>query len=488
MIKKLCLLIFSLFYVQLSWAQFTPEFKSLDSHNIPEWFRDAKFGIYTHWTPTTIGNELVPCGWYPFYMYQKDSVLTHGMTKKKDGPHWAYTKHIEKYGDPNEFGWKDVVKTFQPKNFNAKEWAELFHRAGAKFAGPVAMHHDGFAMWDSEVTRWCAGKVSGIDPSEGLEKEIRKLGMNYIASFHHGKTWDYYVPSYAYDGSNPEYEDLYFEPHGIEDPMSLKYKKWWRGVLDEYVAKYNPDMIWFDMGESKVPKETMYSFLASYYNYGLQNNKNVATTCKNYATYLPGSIVDYEKGRVKDVQDIPWLTDDTMSPQWFNSNRKPTKDANDIIDMLADIVSKNGCLLLNVAPSSDGVISEYEKNVLLTVGDWLQVNGEAIYNTRPWKIAAEGPTVLDKDGSFIKKKLIYTAEDIRYTRSKDEGTVYAIVLDKPAESLLLSAVKPSDGVSKVILMGYDSKVKWKQSGKGLEIKIPADLFDSKAYVMKLTMK
>jgi len=462
--------------------------ESLDKHETPEWFRDAKFGIYTHWTPTTIGNELVPCGWYPFYMYQRDSVLKHGLEKQKDGPHWAYTAHVGKYGDPNEFGWKDVVKTFQPKHFNAPEWAELFYKAGAKFAGPVAMHHDGFAMWNSNVTRWCAGKVSGFDPSLELEKEIRNRGMKYIASFHHGKTWEYYIPSYNFDGSNPEYADLYFAPHKKGDPMSVQYLKWWRDVLDEYVKKYDPDMIWFDMGESTVPKDAMYPFLASYYNYGDAKNKEVATTSKSYSAYLPGSIVDYEKGRVSEVKETPWLTDDTMAPQWFNSSRKPEKNANDLVDMLADIVSKNGCLLLNIAPNSDGVISDYEQAVLLEMGDWLKVNGEAIYSTRPWHTAAEGPTILEKEGSFIEKNLVYTAEDIRYTRSKDGKTVYGIVLDRPSGDFLMKSVSQADKIQQVSLLGYKGKVQWKQTGEGLKISMPEDAVKANAYAFKMVAR
>ncbi len=465
--------------------KYNTSFESLDTHKSPEWFKDAKFGIYTHWTPTTIGNEVNACGWYPYYMYQKDSVLTHWGTKRKDGPSRVYLDHVKNFGDPNEYGWKEVVKSFQPKEFDASEWADLFEKAGAKFAGPVAMHHDGFAMWDSDVTRWSAGKNSGIDPSGDLEKEIRKRGMNFIASFHHGKTWQYYVPSYAFDGKNPEYRDLYFEPHAYKAPMSDTYKKWWRDVLDEYVKKYNPDMVWFDMGESKVPTNTMYPFLASYYNYGIENNKQVATTCKNYAKYLPGSIVDYEKGRVKDVQDTPWLTDDTMAPQWFNSKRKPSKNANDVIDILVDIVSKNGCLLLNVAPNSNGKISEYEKSVLLKVGAWLQTNGEAIYSTRTWHTAAEGPNVIKGKGSFLKKKLVYTAEDIRYTRSKDNKTVYAIVLDRPESTILMKSVSKKDKITNVSLLGYPGIIEWKQTKAGLKIEFPKDIKVSEAYAFIL---
>ncbi len=461
-------------------------FESLDEHGAPEWFRDAKFGIYTHWTPTTIGNEIAAVGWYPFYMYQKDEILDHGLKATGKGPHWAYTEHVKHFGDPNTFGWKDVVRTFQPKGFDAKEWVDLFEEAGAKFAGPVAMHHDGYAMWDSDVTRWSAGKMAGVDPSAELEKEIRKRGMKFIASFHHGKTWDYYVPSYAFDGSNPEFVDLYFEPHVKGDPHSPRYRRWWRDVLDEYIRKYDPDMIWFDMGESTVPKDIMYPFLASYYTHGLKTGREVATTCKNYSTYLPGSIVDYEKGRVKDLQEKPWLTDDSITPQWFNSNRPGTKDANDIVDELVDIVSKNGCLLLNIGPDSNGVIAESEKQILRDIGAWMKVNGEGIYGTRPWKIAAEGPTVLEKEGSFIEKKLTYTAEDIRYTMGKDGKTVYAFVLDKPEAAVVLKGI--GQPVKSIGLLGYVRAVQWKQNQHGISVSFPDDAAGQPAYGFRIELE
>ena len=468
----------------VAFAQFNPTFKSLNEHKTPEWFKDAKFGIYTHWTPNTIGNELVPVGWYGHDMYCK----TGEHSRNGKGPTLAYKAHIKKWGDPSEFGFKDVIKLFQPKSFNAKDWAELFKKAGAKFAGPVAIHHDGYAMWNSNVTRWSAQKQAGFDPSAGLEKEIRARGMKFIASFHHSKTWQYYEAAYDFDGSDPEYKDLYREPHKKGAPPSPTFLKWWRGLLDEYIEKYNPDMIWFDMGAKLINKSDMNSFLAHYYNHGVKEGKEVATTCKNYSTYLPGSIVDYEKGRVKDLQKTPWLTDDTMAPKWFNSRRKPTKNANDLIDMLADIVSKNGCLLLNVGPNSDGVISDYEKGVLLEMGKWLSIYGEAIYNTRPWHTAAEGPTVLEKDGSFIKKKLIYTNKDIRYTRSKDKKTVYAIVLDKPVNELILTSVLPKDKVASISLLGAKESIKWVQTKNGLKIKIPKNLSKMHAYAFKIKVK
>ncbi len=462
-------------------------FESLDRHQAPEWFRDAKFGIYTHWTPSTVGEETASVGWYPFFMYQDKQVLDSSGKVKEAAPSWAYVQHVKRFGDPKEFGWKDVIKTFQPKSFDAAEWAELFHEAGARFAGPVAIHHDGYAMWDSQVTRWCAGGMAGFDPSAELEREIRKRGMHFIASFHHAHTWRYFVPSYAFDGSDPEYVDLYFEPHKFGDPMSPRFRQWWRGLLDEYIAKYDPDMVWMDMGTRDIPNELMYPFLADYYNHGVGTGREVATTVKNYSPYLPGAIVDYEKGRVKELKQKPWLTDDTMSPGWFHSLTKPSeKNANDVVDELVDIVSKNGCLLLNVGPDSDGKIPEHEKQVLREIGAWLQVNGEGIYGTRPWTVQAEGPTVLEKEGSFVDKKLEYTCEDIRYTMDRDGKTVYAFVMDRPEGEVVLKGIEAS--VKGMSMLGCAESVKWTQNNNALKLTFPAGAAEQPAYGFKVVLE
>ncbi|ADE53555.1 alpha-L-fucosidase [Coraliomargarita akajimensis] len=464
-------------------------FDSLNKHEAPEWFRDAKFGIYTHWTPTTLGTEISAEGWYPFYMYADVTINRYrpnqGHPADVDkGPHRAYVEHVKKWGDPKEFGWKDVIPLFQPKSFNAKEWVDLFEEAGARFAGPVAIHHDAYAMWDSDVTRWNAQTQAGFDPSAELEREIRKRGMKFIASFHHSHTWRYFVPSYRHDGADPEYVDLYFEPHIDGDPMSPRFKEWWRELLDEYIEKYDPDMVWFDMGTRDIPKELMYPFLADYYNHGVKTGRKVATTVKSYSPYLPGAIVDYEKGRVKDLVAEPWLTDDTIAPDWFHYDRDGRKDANDIVDILADIVSKNGCLLLNVGPTSDGVITEAEKSALRGVGAWLKVNGEAIYDTRPREFAAEGPTVIEKSKGFLEV-LKYTSEDIRYTRSKDGKTVYAIVLARPDGEVQLSGV--SELVKELSLLGFDGDMRWKQGESGVTITFPEDSAEQHAYAFKLSI-
>lgn len=472
-------------------GHYQPNFESLNAHKAPEWFLDAKFGIYTHWTPTVLGNEITPGGvdWYPYYMYQDKSWKRNGMPlpeEKNNGPHKAFIAHKEKFGDQNVFGWKDVCKTFQPKSFNAKEWVDLFEEAGAKFAGPVAIHHDAYPMWDSEVTKWNAGKMAGIDVAGALEKEIRKRGMNYIASFHHSFTWRYLVPSYGFDGKNPEFENFYFKPHEGNDPHSPEFSKWWRELLNEFVEKYNPDMVWFDFGTRDVPLDVMYPFLADYYNYGLKEGKEVMTTCKTYAKYLPGSTVDYEKGRVRDYQEKPWLTDDTMDPHWFHHHGSGTKDANELIDALIDIVSKNGCLLLNVAPNSNGEIIDSEKEILRAMGAWLKVNGEGIYSTRPWRVSGEGPTILEKGKAFIKKKIVYTSEDIRYTSSKDGKTVYAFVLADTENEVILNGVDVP--VKKISMLGSKEKIEWRSTGKAVNVKFPKQKPCDFAYGLKIELR
>ncbi|WP_460167131.1 alpha-L-fucosidase [Thermostilla marina] len=428
---------------------YKPEWESLAKHVDPEWFRDAKFGIYTHWGPITVPAEDGPSGvqWYGRNMYIEKN------------PTFKY--HREKYGDQHTFGYKDIIPLFNPQKFDADAWAELFAKSGAKFAGPVAIHHDNYAMWDSAVTRWDSmDQTPHRDFTAELEKAIRKQGMRFIATFHHSFTWQYFEPAYKYDAADGKNADLYGEPHEPGTPPSKQFCEQWLAKINEVVEKYRPDMIWFDFGLGKViPPEYQKRMFADYYNWAAENDMEVCVAHKHWEIHEHTGIIDFERGRLDKLTEFPWLTDTSVGP-WFHQKIIGYKSINQLVDIFVDIVAKNGCLLLNVDPTADGEIPPQSRELLLGMGRWLKVNGEAIYNTRPWLIYGEGPTKMAKSGTFSEHSEVnYTAEDVRFTRSKDGKTFYCIVMDRPEKPIRLQSVKaaPSPG-AEIVLLGTDKPV------------------------------
>jgi len=427
-------------------ATYEPTWESLSKHQVPEWFRDAKFGIYTHWGPITYATENAPSSmeWYARQMYEPQ--------------HRAFSYHRRRFGDQKVVGYKDVIPRFRAEKFEADEWAELFARAGAKFAGPVAIHHDNFAMWDSALTEWDSmDKGPRRDITGELAEAIRKRGMKFIATFHHGFAWQYYEPSYEYDAADGTHADLYCEPHEAGTSPSKQYLDKWLGMVNEVVGKYQPDLIWFDFGLGGVIRpDYQQRMFADYYNWAARHGRKVGVAHKHRNIHEHTGILDFERGREDRLTPYPWLTDTSVGP-WFHHNIAGFRTVNELVDVLADIVSKNGCMLLNVGPKSDGTIPDQGKRILLGMGDWLKVNGEAIYNTRPWLAYGEGPTRME-GGAFSEERDTrqYTAEDLRFTRSKDGETLYVIVLDWPGEELTVASMSVDGGgpEAHVELLGY----------------------------------
>lgn len=446
---------------------FTEDWESLQQHTTPDWFRDAKFGIYTHWGPLTIGSTLSGSAFYGNRMYRQEE-------------RWIkfFNFHKEHFGDQNEVGYKDVIRMFNPEKFDAAEWAELFHKAGARFAGPVAMHHDNFAMWKSEVTRWNVYDIAGVDVTGDLEREIRSRGMKFVATFHHGYAWRYFEPSYKFDGADPQYSDLYCDVHEAGEKPNERFEQEWFDKLKEVIDNYRPDLIWFDFGISSMSEEYNKKFYSYYFNQAEEWRKDVVVTIKKGAKdKTPGdfAVLDFEHGRENRLVKYPWLTDTSIGPWFFKKDfDEQDLDVAKFIRLLIDIVSKNGCLLLNIPPRADGSIPENARKVLIGMGEWLEVNGEAIYNTRPWKIYGEGPTEIDEERKHIRKPYLqnYTTEDIRYT-SKD-NIVYAIPILRPESELKLksfgkNSVVLDRKVKSVQLLGVDGKIKWQQTDEALVI-------------------
>ncbi|NLR93336.1 alpha-L-fucosidase [Flammeovirga agarivorans] len=483
---------------------YTEDWESLAKANkSPEWYKDAKFGIYTHWGPVSGAfvnmdkNEYLG-GWHGMLMYGKDGLpnwKTGEYPKKKDGtpdhsPTSNYLHHVEQFGDPKDFGYKYLIENFKPTGFDAEKWAELFEKSGAKFAGPVAIHHDNFAMWDSKMTRWNSVNYGGVDISKELKNSVEKRGMKFIASFHHAFTWKYFIPAHEYGGISPEDYDLYTTPHGYDSNMPTKeyHDEWW-AKLKEYIDDYQPDIIWFDWWLENMDEKYRQKFLSYYYNKGKEWNKEVVVMFKETTFPEPTAIRDYERGRPNQPKEDAWVTD-TSPGTWFYRSNAKFVDTNELVDILIDIVSKNGNMLLNVPPNPDGTIPPEMENLLTDMGQWLEVNGEAIYGTRPWTIFGEGPTRIPAGGHKIeRKKIVYKANDIRFTK-KNNNEFYAFVMDTPSGDIVIETLSTRFGIlnnaiEKIQLVGSDEPLKWERTDLGVVIKRPSSFPTKYAHAFKI---
>ena len=467
--------------------KFEANWPSLSQHQAaPDWLADTKFGIYGHWGVYSVpayGDE-----WYPHWMYFKD---------RKE-----FKYHVDNFGPHSEFEYHDFVPLFKAEKFDPKKWAQLFKDAGAQFAGMVAEHHDGFAMWDSEVTPWNSmDKGPKRDILGELSTEIKSRGMKLITTFHHARnlqrydssehnSWDSHFPyreNLASSSKDPELKYLYGNM-----PESEWLEKIWFPKLEEVTRKYQPDMIYLDSWLDMIPENYRQRMAADYFNKALEWNKQVAIIRKQDDLPLDMSIDDLEKSRKNELSPVPWLTDDTISiGSWSYTKDLQIKPAADIIPVLIDVVSKNGTLLLNISPMASGEIPANQQQVLMNIGAWLKQNGEAIYGTRTWITFGEGPTTqpeghFDNHAEFLKVK--YSGKDVRYTTKGN--AIYVSLLGIPTSSeITLNAFKVADlTIESISLLGSDAKVQWQHSKKGLTLTIPENLPNSIAPVFKIATK
>ncbi len=452
---------------------YKPEWESLTQYEVPQWWKDAKFGIYFHWGPYSV--PAYETEWYSMWMY-------------KDG-HKINQYHKDKYGDLNSFGYKDFIPQFKGEHFNADQWAELFKKAGAKFAGPIAEHADGFAMWDSDLTRWDAKEMGPKRDIVGeLEKAIRKQDMKFIVTYH--RHWLYaWYPTWdpTTDASDPYYADLYGPkvPQGTfvmaqdkTDPLPNKqFNDEWLARLDELVTKYSPDVVWFDNKMDIIDEAHRKEFLANYYNHGLERDQEVVCTYKSHDMAKGSAVLDLERSRMSDKTDFPWLTDDSMDwKAWCNIQDPKYKSTNRLIDFLVDVVSKNGAVLLNITPRADGTIPAEVEKRLLEMGEWLSLNGEAIYGSHPFEIYGEGPQKIVEGHLSEHKNTDAVAEDIRFTVNNDK--LYAISLDWPEGDFLIKSFAQGNKlinkeIKSIKLLGNDQDLDWEMTMDGLLVKKPA---------------
>ena len=480
---------------------FKPTWNSLKTHQTPQWFLDAKFGIYTHWGIYSVPAWGSNGTWYPYYMYREGSKI--------------FNHHVKSWGHPSKFGYKDFIPLFTAKNFDPDEWAEIFKNSGAQFAGPVAEHHDGFTMWDSKINKWNAAKMGPKRDVVGeLEKAIRSQGMMFMVALHHAENWWFY-PHWIkeYDTSDPNYAGLYGPAHDLkkteltkeqefskgQEKPSKEFLEQWKGKIQEVVDNYRPDLVWFDFGLGKIHDRYRREAIAHIYNREKDFNKNIAITYKELPKGLfnlpPGvGVLDLEVGKMNYLTPHNWLTDTSVDAgpngTWSYVKNVGYKSVERLVHNLIDRVSKNGHLLLNVGPRSDGTIPNQAKKCLAGIGKWLDINGEAIFGTTSWQIFGEGPTEPDKSGGHFNEnnEVRFTAHDIRYTVK--DNNLYAIALGQPGDQITFSELRSlyESEIIRIRMLGNNQNLNWIIDDDGLTIDLPKKIPCEHAVSFKITMK
>ncbi|MGD0268048.1 MAG: alpha-L-fucosidase [Candidatus Sulfotelmatobacter sp.] len=480
---------------QANEGPFHPDWESLQNYRAPAWYEDAKFGIFIHWglySVPAFANE-----WYSRNMYQPGSA--------------EFRHHVATYGPQSKFGYKDFIPMFRAERFDARAWARLFREAGAKYVVPVAEHHDGFPMYDSRLTDWCAGKMGPKRDLFGeLATAVRAEGLHLGASSHRaehdwffdgGRQFDSDVndPRYAafYGPAHlrlvkPGYEDRVFEDWTLVSPDFLDD---WLARTAEIVENYHPDLIYFDWWINQPSfRKSLAEFAAFYYNQGAQRGTGAVINYKYDAFEEHSATLDVERGQLSDIRPMHWQTDTSISnASWGYVEGDTFKSPEFIVHLLADVVSKNGNLLLNIGPRPDGTIPEPVQQILRDVGAWLAVNGEAIYGTRPWMRYGEGPTVVEGGAFHEKDAKPYTAEDFRFTTKGDN--LYAIELGWPRDgkvtirSLGKDALK-GQKIQSIVLLGSEGKTKieWRGQADGVHVQLPPQAVGKYAYVLRVALQ
>lgn len=463
--------------------KYEANWESLDGYPVPEWFDDAKFGIFIHW------------GGYSEFGYKKGDrgYAEHTPKGIYEDPEHYYPYLEKRYGaKPPDFGYKDILKQFKAEKFDPDQWADLFQKAGARYVVLTAEHHDGFAMWDSDLTDWCATKVGPMrDLAGDLGIAVRKVGLKYAPSYHRERHTGFFaVEKYAVNSEPhpdiveemkrmPEAEGLY-GPFSYTDAFIADYVARWK----EIEQKYRPDFMWLDdipifyhaPEDPQVAKfkQACAGMIADFLNAAEEWGVEVYLNNKGKNTNWPVDLgcLESDNRQVESI-DVKWENPATLATSYGYMAAEEENDlyqsSEKLIHLLCDVVSKNGNLLLNIGPRGDGIIPDAMQKRLLGMGEWLSVNGEAIYGSRPWKTFGEGITPNENAKDELGRHSI-NSTGVRFTQSKDGKQVYAIVLEALKGPLVLNSfARINTNVDSVSLLGSDQKVEWKLTDNGLQI-------------------
>jgi alpha-L-fucosidase len=459
---------------------------SLQSYEVPDWFRDAKFGMWAHWGP----QSAVEYGdWYARLMYIQGSD--------------QYNYHTEHYGHPTKFGYKDTIPAWKAERFDPAHLVGLYKAAGARYFMSMGVHHDNFDLWNSRHNRWNAARMGpGIDIVGAWQKAVRDAGLRFGVSEHLWITYKWFSVAHGsdatgplagvpYDGAGPDAKDLYVDSDEVwtgdidwnEDGIPNWWKRHWHERITDLVDSYDLDFLYSD---GAMPfQDYGYSVVSHLYNKSARRNAGKADAVyfsKRIEDSAHGAcVLDRERGVLDDILPRPWQTD-TCIGNWHYKRGTAYKTPKTVIDMLVDIVSKNGNLMLNVPLPASGMPDYEELQVVEELTRWMAVNSEGIHGSRPWKRFGEGAPVQsagDSSKAFNENsRRTFDAGDIRFTT---KGPVlYAFVMGQPRfrtviRSLATDTALRVGRVTSVELVGHDGTIEWTQDASGLTVSVPEEL-------------
>jgi len=473
--------------------KFEPNLESFEAnYQFPEWYQDAKFGIWAHWGPQAVPRM---GDWYAQRMYFQG---------------WdQYEYHLKHYGHPTKNGYRALLADWQAQRWDPDALMKLYKRAGARYFVSMGVHHDNFFLWDSKIHRWNSVQIGPKKDVVGLwQKAAKNEGLAFGISEHLGASYTWWRSSHgadkegplagiAYDGENPEFQDLYHKKPAEDDTewftKDRENQKKWLECIKEMIDLYNPELIYSDGGLAfdQFGRE----MISHFYNRNIQGNDGELTavyTCKS-GEAKPYWVLDFERGKLEGISKYPWQTDSSIG-DWFYKDGYPYKESTEIIQMLVDIVSKNGNLLLNIVQTPEGDLDTEVVKTLEELAVWFEDNGEGIHGTRPWKVYGEGPStegeresgnhggIKETEGNAL------TSSDFRFTEKK--GVLYAFCMDWAGEGFLIKSVGKSSRymdqpLRKVSMLGSSDPLEWEQLEEGLVIQSPKRVPKYKVICFKL---
>jgi alpha-L-fucosidase len=466
---------------------FQPTAQSLEQYQYPDWFRDAKFGIWAHWGP-----QAVPMmgDWYAKKMYQQGQV--------------DYNDHLQRWGHPSEHGYKDIIPLWKAEKWDPDRLMQLYKKAGAKYFVSMGSHHDNFFLWDSNLHRWNSVQMGAHRDVVGeWQKAAKKHGLKFGVSEHLGASFAWFQDSHKsdrtgpqagvpYDGANPEYQDLYHFPAELNDrgwySRSPRWQQQWYDEIRELVDNYHPDLLYTD-GQVPFNNVVGYSMIAHLYNDSAARHGGKVQVVYNCKQASGGRWVqDLERGIMAGIDPYPWQTDTSIGDWYYNKNWK-FRPVSWVIYMLVDNVSKNGNLLLNVVQRPDGSLDPEVEQMLEELAKWNAVFGEAIFGTRPWLIYGESYIRARRSRRF-EENYQYNAKEIRFTTKG--STLYAFALGWPEDRTITirSLAKPAGSdinrIEQISLLGYDGKIEWQQTADSLMVTLPEQRVSEYTAALKIT--